>query len=458
MNQMILRELLASTPVFEIVGRRRIDIKGIALRPEDAKEGYLYIYSDSDDDTMSYEQATEQAIANGAIAIVIGRDHKITDSSVTFVRTYHYRRFLSAVSRNFYHNPSQNMSLVGITGSHGKTTVGWMIKSILDVAGIQGVMLGADYYQVGHDSWHAYPGGMNPLNMNEFLHKAVKEKVHWGIIECNYTGIVEDQFSHVWFNSIIYTDLYTYFQNQKADHHYFEMRKTLIDHLKTTKSPVIVNVDDFYAFQLQQRTGSVGYGIFNEADVTVRELELFEDSSQFILVTPKGERKIRLNIPGVHNVYNALAAVAWSLAEGLDFDDVVKGIEDFKDMPGREERITLTDSVIVKDILDTDLEHIEDVFSRLKDAKKGDIVTILCMDDSKDIGKYKKLGRIIGQYKGHCIMIHDYYCNSNMDEAEAAAARKMEGVTLHNENDYYKAIQKAVTFLPQGGYILLVRG
>ncbi|MFY9177819.1 MAG: Mur ligase family protein [Caldicoprobacterales bacterium] len=455
---MILRELLASTPVFEIVGRRRIDIKGIALRPEDAKEGYLYIYSDSDDDTISYEQATEQAIANGAIAIVIGRDHKITDSSVTFVRTYHYRRFLSAVSRNFYHNPSQNMSLVGITGSHGKTTVGWMIKSILDVAGIQGVMLGADYYQVGHDSWHAYPGGMNPLNMNEFLHKAVKEKVHWGIIECNYTGIVEDQFSHVWFNSIIYTDLYTYFQNQKADHHYFEMRKTLIDHLKTTKSPVIVNVDDFYAFQLQQRTGSVGYGIFNEADVTVRELELFEDSSQFILVTPKGERKIRLNIPGVHNVYNALAAVAWSLAEGLDFDDVVKGIEDFKDMPGREERITLTDSVIVKDILDTDLEHIEDVFSRLKDAKKGDIVTILCMDDSKDIGKYKKLGRIIGQYKGHCIMIHDYYCNSNMDEAEAAAARKMEGVTLHNENDYYKAIQKAVTFLPQGGYILLVRG
>lgn len=455
---MILRELLASTPVFEIVGRRRIDIKGIALRPEDAKEGYLYIYSDSDDDTISYEQATEQAIANGAIAIVIGRDHKITDSSVTFVRTYHYRRFLSAVSRNFYHNPSQNMSLVGITGSHGKTTVGWMIKSILDVAGIQGVMLGADYYQVGHDSWHAYPGGMNPLNMNEFLHKAVKEKVHWGIIECNYTGIVEDQFSHVWFNSIIYTDLYTYFQNQKADHHYFEMRKTLIDHLKTTKSPVIVNVDDFYAFQLQQRTGSVGYGIFNEADVTVRELELFEDSSQFILVTPKGERKIRLNIPGVHNVYNALAAVAWSLAEGLDFDDVVKGIEDFKDMPGREERITLTDSVIVKDILDTDLEHIEDVFSRLKDAKKGDIVTILCMDDSKDIGKYKKLGRIIGQYKGHCIMIHDYYCNSNMDEAEAAAARKMEGVTLHNENDYYKAIQKAVAFLPQGGYILLVRG
>lgn len=456
---MILRELLASTPVFEIVGRRRIDIKGIALRPEDVKEGYLYIYSDSvGESSLSYEETIAKAIANGAIAIVIGSNHKIPDSSVTFVRTYHYRRFLSAVSRNFYHNPSQSMSLVGITGSHGKTTVGWMIKSILDVAEIPGVMLGADHYQVGDDSWHAYPGGMNPLNMNEFLHKAVKEGVRWGIIECNYTGIMEDQFSHVWFNSIIYTDLYTYFQNQKADHHYFEMRKTLIDHLKTTKSPVIINVDDFYAFHLQQRTGSVGYGIFNAADVTARELELFEDSSQFVLITPKGQREIKLNIPGIHNVYNALAAVAWGLAEGLDLDHVVKGIESFKGMPGGEEKINLTDSIRVKDILDTDLEDIEKVFSKLKDDKEGDIVTILCMDDSKDIGKYKRLGKIIGQCRGHCIVVHDYYCTSNMADAEAAVKRELENVIVHNKADYYKAIQKAVTFLPRGGHILLVRG
>ena len=306
---MILRELLAGTPVYEIIGRRRIDIKGIALRLEDVKNGSLYICLDNEL-SISYKEAVNQAIANGAVAIVVGSHQEIMDNSVTFVRTYHFRRFISAVSRNFYNNPSQNMSLVGITGSHGKTTVGWMIKSILDIAGVPGVMLGADYYQVGHHSWNAYSGEMDPLKMNQFLHKAVKEKVRWGIIECTYTGIVEDQFSHVWFDSIIYTDLFTYFQNQKADHHYFEMRKTLIDHLKTTHSPVIINVDDFYAFHLQ-RSGTVGYGLFNPADITARDLELFANSSEFLLVTPQGERKIKLNIPGIHNVYNALAAVGW---------------------------------------------------------------------------------------------------------------------------------------------------
>ena len=455
---MILRELLASTPVFEIIGRRRIDVKGIALRPEDVKKGYLYIYLyDEDELDMPYEQAVTQAIANGAIAIVIGSHHKILDNSITFVRTYHYRRFLSAVSRNFYNNPSQNMSLVGITGSHGKTTVGWMIKSILNTAGIPGVMLSTDYCQVGDHSWNAYSGGMNPLNMNQFLHKAVKERVRWGVIECTYTGIVEDQFSHVWFDSIIYTDLYTYFKNRKADHHYFEMRKTLIDHLKTTQSPVIINVDDFYAFHLQ-RDGSVGYGLFNTAEITAQELELYPQSSEFLLITPKGRRKVKLNVPGVHNVYNALAAAGWGLAEGLSLDHVVEGIETFKDMPEIEDQIKLTDSIKIKDILHTDLDEIESVFDKLRNDKNGDIVTVLCMDNSKDVAKYKRLGKIIGQHGGHCIMIHDYFSDNDMDEVESAAAKKMDGIIIHHQTDYYKAIQKAVTFLPHGGHILLVRG
>jgi UDP-N-acetylmuramoyl-L-alanyl-D-glutamate--2,6-diaminopimelate ligase len=451
---MILRELLASTPVFEIVGRRRIDIKGIALHPKDVKKGYLYIYG-TEKPEMSYEQAIDQAIQNGAIAIVIGSENEIPENNITFIRTYHYKRFLSAVSRNFYNNPSQNMSLVGITGSHGKTTVGWMIKSILNVAGIPGVMLGIDYCQVGDHSWNEYSGGMNPLNINEFLYKAVKEGVHWGIIECTYTGIAEDRFSHIWFDGIIYTDLYTYFQNQKADYHYFEMRKTLIDHLKTTQSPVVVNVDDFYAFHLI-RDSSVGYGLFNEADITVRDLELFPDSSSFLLITPKGKRRVKLSIPGIHNVYNALAATGWGLAEGLDLDDVVKGIEVFEVMPGTVNQVGFVNSILVKDILDSDLDEIEKVFESLED--RDGIVTVLCMDDSKDVDKYKRLGDIIGQHGGHCIIIHDYFTNRNMDEMEAAVEKKMDNIKVHHETDYYKAIQKATSFLPQGGHILLVRG
>ena len=80
------------------------------------------------------------------------------------------------------------------------------------------------------------------------------------------------------------------------------------------------------------------------------------------------------------------------------------------------------------------------------------------MDDSKDVDKYKRLGDIIGQHGGHCIIIHDYFTNRNMDEMEAAVEKKMDNIKVHHETDYYKAIQKATSFLPQGGHILLVRG
>ncbi len=174
------------------------------------------------------------------------------------------------------------------------------------------------------------------------------------------------------------------------------------------------------------------------------------------MITPKGKRKVKLSIPGIHNVYNALAAAGWGLAEGLDLDDVVKGIEAFKDMPGLVEQLGFVNSILVKDILDSDLDEIEKVFESLED--RDGIVTVLCMDESKDIDKYKRLGDIIGQHGGHCIIIHDYFSNSNMNEMEAAVEKKMGNVKVHHQTDYYKAIQKATTFLPRGGHILLVRG
>lgn len=453
---MILRELLASTPVFEVIGPRRIDITGISTNVDEIKKGYLYIYVPKESQSP-YEKVIEQAIKNGAVAICIGKEEKIPEDSVTFIRTYNHKRFLSAVSRNFYGNPSQNMSLVGITGSHGKTTVGWMVKSILNIAGIPGVMLGTSHCQVGDQSCMAYPGGMNPLNMNAFLSKAVKEEVRWGIIECTYTGITEDQFRHVWFDSIIYTDLYTYFKNHEADHYYFEMRKTLLDHLKVANSPVIINVDDYYASNLK-RSAAVGYGLFNNADITARDLELLPGSSRFSLKTPQGNRKIELKVPGIHNIYNALAAVAWGLAEKLSLEEVVKGIEEFDGMPGEATHGHPTNKVTVTDVSDINLAEVKNAFGNLVESKKEDIVTILFISNSTDKERYKELGDIISQYSGYCIMISDYFSNKNILNTKLTIKQSIKDVIMHYETDHYKAIQKAMGLVQGGGNILIIKG
>lgn len=451
----MLKDLLAHTPVYEIIGPRRIDIKGIALEPSDVKEGYLYIYS-PDNVTNSYEEAIDEAIKRGATAICIGKQDEALPRPVTYVKAYNYVRFLSAVSRNFFHNPSQSMQLVGITGSHGKTTVGWMIKSILNVAGIPCVMVGTSFGQIGDHSFVSYHGPMNPLDMNSLLHNAVKEKVHWGIIECTYTGIVNEKFRHVWFDSIVYTDLYTYFKNQQADYHYFEIRKALIDHLKIINSPVIVNIDDFYTSEIEHSM-LVGYGLYGNCDVTAREIELLPNGSKLLLVTNKGSRSITLKVPGIHNVYNALAAAAWGIAHKVDFESIIKGIENFKGIPNIESEIHAPERVTIDYIEPAEISQLEEMYNSVKDVSKDKIATILCIDDNFDEQTFREIKPVLIENSGLCTITCDYLSSRNkMEKVVPIYLEELKDLEVKCDVDHYKALQKVIARLKDGGHILIV--
>lgn len=453
----MLKDLLAHTPVYEIIGPRRIDIKGIALEPSDVKEDYLYIYS-PDNITGSYEEAIDEAIKRGATAICIGKEDEALPRPVTYIRTYNYVRFLSAVSRNFFHNPSQNMQLVGITGSHGKTTVGWMIKSIMNVAGIPCVMVGTTFGQIRDQSLISYQGPMNPLDMNSLLYNAVKEKVHWGIIECTYTGIVKEKFRHIWFDSIVYTDLYTYFKNRKADYHYFEIRKTLIDHLKIIDSPVIVNTDDFYASEIEH-SNLVRYGLYGDCDVTARNIELFSDGSKFLLVTEGGSHPIELKVPGIHNVYNALAAAAWGIAQKLDLESIIKGIESFKGIPNMEAETPAVGKIAIDYVEPTGISDLEEIYKSVWDVAKDKIATILCIDDSFDEKTFRAIKPVLTENSGLCTIICDYSSTpEKMKKLVPGYLEELKDIRAEYDLDHYKAIQKLIDRLKDGGHIFIVSG
>jgi len=456
-EKLMLKDVLANTPIYEIIGPRRIDIKGISLDPADVDEGYLYIYS-PDTTAISYQEAIDLAIQGGAVAICIGKQDEALQRDVTYLRTYNYTRFLSAVARNFYHNPSQNMQLVGITGSHGKTTVGWMLKSILNVAGIPCATVGTSFAQISDQSYVSCEGDMNPLDMNALLHEAVKQKVRWGIIECAYTGIVKEKFRHVWFDSVIYTDLYTYFKNQKEDYHYFEIRKTLIDHLKYIDSPVIVNVDDFYTSELEYNM-LVGYGLYGKADVRATNIELFSDSSRFMLNTPIGNKLVTLRVPGIHNVYNALAAAAWGVAHKLSFEHITRGIEDFKCIPYMNEEIIAAEKITIDYVEPAGPSHLNEVYGSVKDIPKDKIATILCMDDTVNEETLSSLKPIIIQNSGLCTITSDYQSSPDkMKMVVPLYLKELEEIGARYDLDHYKGLQKMINRLKDGGHIFIVSG
>jgi len=450
---MLLRELLVSTPVYEMIGFRKIEVNGIAVDPHEVEHGYLFIYS-PEISKLPYEQAVQLAVEQGAVAVCIGQDQDVLPYDVTFIKTYHVDRFISAVARNFYRNPSQSMELVGITGSHGKTTIGWMIKSILDASKEPGVVIGASYCQIGDEICTIHENAIHPFTLNALLHQALYKGIGIGIIECSYTAIVKELLRHVWFDSLIYTDLYTYFQNQKADYHYVEIRRALIDHLKGVNSPIIVNVDDYYADRLK-RDSLIGYGICRPCYVNARDIKLTPGGSEFIVITPKGECNIKLRVPGIHNVYNALAVVAWGLSKGMDLTYIQQGLMNFENPLSEDQDSKSNKSVRIYVHNMADINEIENVYQDLKSQVTGKTITLLSIGTQIDDSDYKAIGQTIGNNSECCVIVPDHASQNSMNAA-FGIAQHMDDIVISHEMDCYKAIQKAVDTADEGDDILVL--
>ncbi|HHW71152.1 MAG TPA: hypothetical protein GX392_07480 [Clostridiales bacterium] len=454
---MLLRELLAGTPIFEICGSREIFIEGLAVETDDIRPNDLYIYM-CDREKMSYEESIKKAIARGAVAICIGKDYEVLPYDITFIKTYNVKRFLSAISKNFYQNPSQNIDMIGITGSHGKTTIGNMIRSILKSAGIPTVMIDTSSCRLGDDPPYIHEDILNPVVFMEFLNEAIARGIERGIVECSYTAIVEERLRHIWFDSLIYTDLYTYFKNREMDYHYLEIRKTLIDHLKHIKCPIIVNMDDYHANELTSGN-IVGYGIYGNYNVTAKNITLMPDGSNFTICTPMGNREFTLALPGLHNVYNAMAAIGWCITEGIDFSHIEEGLEQLEHFENVQYNV---DADITNPI------HIQvHNYSRPRDIPEilEDIhlesgydnrSTILCVSSCENTSEYGEVGRALNEFSRHCIMTSDYRDRYNYVDGAFAIVQNMQDANIHNEIDHYKALKKARSLVKDGGSIVIL--
>lgn len=452
---MILRELLGSTPVFEIQGSRQREIEGLAIDLKDIEPNYLYIYMEGRED-LSYEESIEKAVDLGATAICIGKEDAILEHDITFIKTYNVKRFLSAVTKNFYRNPSQSINMIGITGSHGKTTTGIMIRSILKAAGVPTVMINKSSCQLADNPPCIHEDSLNPMVFTKFLKEALDRNIKRGIIECSYTTIIDERLRHIWFDSLIYTDLYTYFKNREKDYHYLEIRKTLIDHLKNRKSPIILNMDDYYAQQLENKH-IVGYGIFGDQTITAEDLTLMPDCSHFTIHTPRGSAEITLGLAGLHNVYNAMAAISWCVTEGVEFMHIKEGLNELEDLVHLQEAMDITGDISIQTHTFSSANEISTIIENLpyedEYERKG---LILSVPPCEDQSIYAAIGEAVDEFGHYCILTSDYEDRYGYIDSARAIAQNIKQSAVYYEMDRYKALKEARSFTKSGGSIVIM--
>ncbi|XP_020249795.1 uncharacterized protein LOC109827241 isoform X2 [Asparagus officinalis] len=345
-----------------------------------------------------------EAIERGAVAVVATAHVNVGEKlgSTALVLVEDTNLILSILAATFYQNPSKKLSVIGITGTNGKTTTSHLVKAILEASGTKTGMLGSVAYHVcGNHQLEAPNTTPDAVTAQKLMAKMVHNGTKATVMEVSSIGLAVGRCDEIDFDVAV-------FMNLTRDHHDFhkteeeyrnckaKLFRKMVNPLKHRK---IVNIDDqnapFFIAQGNPDVPVVTFGMENkEADVYPLKIELSLLKTWVAVKTPKGVLEISSNSIGRFNVYNILAAVSVGIAVGVPMEDIVRGIECMDGVPGRFELINEGQNFTVV----VDYAHSPDSFFRLMDAARElgaqRIITVFGCAGETDKGKRPMLTKV----------------------------------------------------------------
>lgn len=338
----------------------------------------------------------KEAIEKGAKVVAAQKDFN-APSHVKKILIGNLRDKLPVTADNFYGHPSKKLKMIGITGTNGKTTITYLIESILKAAGKGAGVIGTINYRIGGKEFPAANTTPGAVQLQSFLAQTLKKKIPYVVMEVSSHSLDQGRVDCVLFDVGIFTNI----TREHLDYHktmgnYFSAKIKLFDKLKDSGTAVLNNDDNVVrGIKRKMKKRVLTYGINNRADIAALDIFLSMDKSSFILKTPKGSARICTSLIGRHNVSNILASAAGAIAIGLELDVIKRGIESFTSVPGRLEVVKSGRGFKVF----VDYAHTQDalynVLSLLKEVKeKGRIITVFGCGGNRDRTKRPLMGNV----------------------------------------------------------------
>lgn len=337
---MKLFDLISGVDVESSSGTLDVDVTNIAFDSRDVRKNGLFVaITGFATDGHKY---IDKAIENGAAVVVVETPVKV-NSSITVIQTKNSRSALAGIASNFYNNPTEKMNMVGITGTNGKTSITYFVKSILDHQSISTGVIGTIGTLINDRRIETPNTTPESLTLQKVCSEMVSEGVKYCVMEVSSHALDLNRVAYSRFDSAIYTNLTPdHLELHKDMDHYFEAKAKLFQMTSRTN---IINRDDAYGKRLihrsLQRTDieTLTYGLTPEADIFATDIKYLPDYTEYKVVTTSGTFEVKVNIPGEIYVYNSLAAVAWAYSEGMSFDAIASGIQALEGVKGRFETV-----------------------------------------------------------------------------------------------------------------------
>lgn len=422
-----LRQMIAElkTP-HKIIGSVDVDINNICVDSRQLGKADAFIcISGNRFDGHNY---IPDAVNRGVSVIFTEKDVDVP-SGTTVVRTADNREALAEMAALYFGRPADRLYMIGVTGTNGKTTVSFMISSILKASGcIPGVIGTTGYYFSGR-SEELLNTTPDPLIIQRILADMLDAGVTHVVMEVSSHGLVQKRTHDIPFSRALFTNL----TQDHLDYHgsmdeYARAKGILFDEaVKAGKSgfQALGSFDDPYTSLVIRDIPYATFGLADGADFRATDINCTADGSDFILVSPEEKIDIHLNLIGLFNVRNALAAASTALSMGISHEAVKSGLENLPSVPGRLEGIRSDSgfSVIV------DYAHTPDaltnVLSALRPLAKGRLITVYGCGGDRDFQKRPLMSKAVAEYSDFAVLTND---NPRSEEPMTIAAQAEKGL------------------------------
>lgn len=390
----------------------------------------------------------EQAIARGAAAIV----YEPAGCPISLPKTCpvvpleNLSRVLGAIASRFYGSPSKKLSVTGVTGTNGKTTIAHQLAEAYGLLGQRSAYIGT----LGQGEVGALQALSNTtpdaLALQRYLYEFHQRGIKQVCMEVSSHALCQGRVDKIDFYSAIYTNL----SHEHLDFHqtmdaYAEAKSTLF--ATPSLKCAIINQDDAYRLRMLEKisttTRPITYGLHNPCDVRAMRWQISLTGTTLSVSSPWGSYDLAVKVLGTFNVYNTLAVFSSLLASEVAPADALAVMFQLHASPGRMEVVSKSPCVIV-DYAHTP-DALENVLTTLTQLKQGRLAVVMGCGGDRDRAKRPMMGRIASQYADLVMITND----NPRTEDPAVIAKEIQqglkpGVVARVQLDRAKAIEEAL--------------
>jgi len=397
----------------------------------------------------------QKAVDLGAKVIVCENSIEIIGDDITIIKVKEGRKALATMAANYYGHPSKKLKLIGVTGTNGKTTTVYILKSMLEKAGFKVGLVGTIANYIGDEKVKSERTTPESLELQKLFSDMVDKGCEYCVMEVSSHSLELDRVYGCEFEVGIFTNLTRdHLDFHKTFDNYYNAKFKLFNRSKTS----IINIDDNYGYRVLNDVKEIEgkkiltYSLNTESDFKASDIEIKKSNIHFVV----NGTEFNSSLPGEYNVYNALGAIAALNSLGIKEEFIREGIKNVV-VPGRCERLGYKYDIPYEIIIDFahTPDGLKNILETLRDFTTNRLIAVYGCGGDRDRVKRAEMGRIGTEIADLAIITSD---NPRDEDPMAIIKEIVLGVKKTNYlaiENRIEAIKLALNMAEEGDVVVM---